>query len=115
MDTSQKYFESLMSDFKSYGRGRSLEQFCRDEAVDFKRLVNWLMVRAVTGNSGGLRHRSLGPGQQMIRGQRTTAQCDLFDKIMAAAIRRDCSRHWYCAASRYLIAAGRPYLSFSRG
>lgn len=39
MDTSQKYYESVMSDFKSYGRGRSLEQFCRDEAVDFKWLV----------------------------------------------------------------------------
>lgn len=61
MDTSQKYYESVMGDFKSYGRGRSREQFCR---------------------GGGRRHRSLGLGQ------RATAQCDLFDKIMAAAIRR---------------------------
>lgn len=36
MDTSKDYYESVMRDFKTYGRGRTLEQYCRDEAVDYK-------------------------------------------------------------------------------
>lgn len=34
METSKDYFESVIRDFKTYGRGRTLEQNCRDEAVD---------------------------------------------------------------------------------
>lgn len=36
MDTSKDYYESVMRDFQTYGRGRTLEQYCRDEAVDFR-------------------------------------------------------------------------------
>ena len=36
MDTSKDYYESVMRAFQTYGRGRTLEQYCRDEAVDFK-------------------------------------------------------------------------------
>ena len=36
MDTSKDYYESVMRDFQTYGRGRTLEQYCRDEAVDYK-------------------------------------------------------------------------------
>ncbi len=36
MDTSKNYYESVMRDFATYARGRSLEQYCREEAVDYK-------------------------------------------------------------------------------
>ena len=36
MDTSKDYYESFMHDFRMYGRGRTLEQFCRDEGADFR-------------------------------------------------------------------------------
>lgn len=36
MDTSKDYYESVMRDFQTYGRGRTLEHYCRDEAVDYK-------------------------------------------------------------------------------
>lgn len=36
METSKNYYESVMRDFGIYARGRSLEQYCRDEAIDFK-------------------------------------------------------------------------------
>lgn len=39
METSKNYYESVMRDFGMYARGRSLEQYCRDEAVDFKWLT----------------------------------------------------------------------------
>lgn len=34
--TSKEYYDSLMRDYRMYSRGRSLEQYCRDEAVDIK-------------------------------------------------------------------------------
>lgn len=39
MDTSKNYYETVMRDFAMYARGRTLEQYCRDEAVDYKWLV----------------------------------------------------------------------------
>lgn len=39
MDTSKDYYESVMRDFGMYARGRSLEQYCRDEAVDYRWLT----------------------------------------------------------------------------
>lgn len=36
MDTSKDYYESVIRDFKTYGRGRTLEQYCRDEGADYK-------------------------------------------------------------------------------
>lgn len=39
METSKNYYESVMRDFGMYARGRSLEQYCRDEAVDIKWLT----------------------------------------------------------------------------
>lgn len=39
MDTSKTYYESVMQDFAMYARGRTLEQYCRDQAVDYK----WLL------------------------------------------------------------------------
>ncbi len=36
MDTSKNYYETVMRDFAMYARGHSLEQYCRDEAVDYK-------------------------------------------------------------------------------
>ena len=36
MDTSKNYYETVMRDFAMYARGRTLEQYCRDEAVDYK-------------------------------------------------------------------------------
>lgn len=39
MDTSKDYYEAVMRDFKLYARGRSLEQYCRDEAVDYQWLT----------------------------------------------------------------------------
>lgn len=39
MDTSKDYYESVMRDFAMYGRGRSLEQFCIDQAVNYRWLV----------------------------------------------------------------------------
>lgn len=36
MDTSKNYYESFMRDYQTYGRGRTLEQYCRDEGADFK-------------------------------------------------------------------------------
>ena len=38
MDTSKNYYDSVMRDFQTYGRGRTLEQDYRDEAVDCKLL-----------------------------------------------------------------------------
>lgn len=38
MDTSKDYYESVMRDFKTYVRGRIPEQYCRDEAVDYKQI-----------------------------------------------------------------------------
>ena len=29
MDTSKNYYDSVMRDFQTYGRGRTLEQYCR--------------------------------------------------------------------------------------
>lgn len=37
-NTSKIYYEAVMRDYKAYARGRSLEQYCRDEAVDY----HWL-------------------------------------------------------------------------
>lgn len=37
-NTSKNYYEAVMRDYKAYARGRSLEQYCRDEAVDY----HWL-------------------------------------------------------------------------
>ena len=39
MDTSKNYYDSVMRDFQTYGRGRTLEQYCGDEAVDYKWLI----------------------------------------------------------------------------
>lgn len=39
MDTSKTYYETVMRDYNRYKRGRTLEQFCRDEAVDFQWLA----------------------------------------------------------------------------
>ena len=39
MDTSKNYYETVMRDFTMYARGRTLEQYCRDEAVDYKWLT----------------------------------------------------------------------------
>ena len=37
MDTSKNYYESVMRDFQTYGRGRTLEPYyCRDEGADYK-------------------------------------------------------------------------------
>lgn len=36
MGTSKDYYETIMRDYQAYGRGRSLEQYCRDEGVDYK-------------------------------------------------------------------------------
>ena len=36
MDTSKTYYESVMRDFQTYGRGRSLEEYCRDEGADYR-------------------------------------------------------------------------------
>ena len=36
MDTSKSYYESVMRDFQTYGRGRTLEHYCRDEGADYK-------------------------------------------------------------------------------
>lgn len=37
MDTTSKdYYESVIQGYRLYARGRTLEQYCRDEAVDFK-------------------------------------------------------------------------------
>lgn len=37
MDTTSKdYYDSLMRDYRMHSRGRTLEQYCRDEAVDIK-------------------------------------------------------------------------------
>lgn len=36
MDTSKNYYETFMRDFQAYGRGRTLEQYCRDEGADYK-------------------------------------------------------------------------------
>lgn len=34
--TSKEYYESLIRNYRMYSRGRSIEQYCRDEAVDIK-------------------------------------------------------------------------------
>lgn len=39
MDTSKNYYETVMRDFAMYARGRTLEQYCRDEAVDYRWLT----------------------------------------------------------------------------
>lgn len=36
MDTSRKYYETVMRDYSTYGCGRSLERYCRDEGIDYK-------------------------------------------------------------------------------
>ena len=36
MDTSKAYYESVMRDFRIYGRARSLEEYCRDEGADYR-------------------------------------------------------------------------------
>lgn len=36
MDTSKDYYEAVMRDYSMYGRGRTLEQYCRDEGADYK-------------------------------------------------------------------------------
>ena len=38
MDTSKEYYESIMRDYRRYGRGRTLEQYCHDEGADY----NWI-------------------------------------------------------------------------
>lgn len=38
-NTSKNYYESVMRDYKAYARGRSLEQYCRDEAVEY----SWIL------------------------------------------------------------------------
>lgn len=40
MDTTSKdYYESVIQGYRLYARGRTLEQYCRDEGVDFKWLT----------------------------------------------------------------------------
>ena len=36
MDTSKNYYESVMRDLQTYGQGRTLEHYCRDEGADYK-------------------------------------------------------------------------------
>lgn len=36
MDTSKEYYESIMRDYRRYGRGRTLEQYCHDEGADYR-------------------------------------------------------------------------------
>lgn len=47
MDTSKKYYEDKIRDFNNYRRGRTLNQFCKDEGIDY----NW-MVKAKRKYSG---------------------------------------------------------------
>lgn len=39
MDTSKKYYEDKMREFNLYRRGRTLAQYCKDEAIDY----NWIL------------------------------------------------------------------------
>lgn len=39
METSRKYYEDKLRDFKKYGQGRSLQQFCKEEGIDYKWMV----------------------------------------------------------------------------
>lgn len=34
--TSRKYYEDKLREFSQYRRGRSLQQFCKDEGIDYK-------------------------------------------------------------------------------
>lgn len=37
--TSRKYYEDKLREFNQYRRGRTLQQFCKDEGIDYKWMV----------------------------------------------------------------------------
>lgn len=55
MDTSKDYYKSVMRDFKTYDRGRTLWQYCRDEAVDYKLIENAKEMYEVPAKGKGVK------------------------------------------------------------
>ena len=47
MGTSKNYYEMVMRDFEMYTRGRTLEQYCCNDTVDYSWLVK---IQSQNGN-----------------------------------------------------------------
>lgn len=48
--TSRKYYEDKLREFNQYRRGRTLQQFCKDEGIDYKWMVRAKKEYAKKGN-----------------------------------------------------------------
>lgn len=48
--TSRKYYEDKIREFNQYRRGRTLQQFCKDEGIDYKWMLRAKKEYAGKGN-----------------------------------------------------------------
>lgn len=55
METSKAYFEDILRRFETERRGRTLFQFCRDEAVEYKDLMAY---KRSIGSKGKIRRKN---------------------------------------------------------
>ena len=54
---SKEYFEKLMQDYNQNRKGRSLRKYCKDEAVDYDWLIQFITIQTADGlfvKKGGL-------------------------------------------------------------
>lgn len=63
METSKAYFEDILRRFETERRGRTLFQFCRDEAVEYKDLMAY--KRSIGSKGKSRRKNEPEPDPQM--------------------------------------------------
>lgn len=63
--TSRKYYEDKLREFSQYRRGRTLQQFCKDEGIDYK----WMQraKKQYSGKDDSLQEGSVGGCPSLIQ------------------------------------------------
>lgn len=56
---SKEYFEKVMQDYNQNRNGRSLRKYCKDEAVDYDRLIRDFVLSSPDGEQIELKSNSL--------------------------------------------------------
>lgn len=46
---SKEYFEKVMQDYNQNRKGRSLRKYCKDEAVDYDWLIQFITIQTADG------------------------------------------------------------------
>lgn len=50
METSRKYYEDKLRDFMRYGHDRSIQQFCKEDRIDYKWMVRQKRINTKNDN-----------------------------------------------------------------